>query len=76
MAILASALAGYASGLETRLRQHPNDYGDSEGYGTLSGKISIMILLIQDLDQPGAGFIESSQQPMIDLATSIAAYAD
>jgi hypothetical protein len=67
MAILASALAGYANGLETRLRLPVYVVGLL---------VSIMILLIQDLDRPGAGFIESSQQPMIDLATSIAAYVD
>ena len=67
MAILASALAGYASGLETRLRLPVYVVGLL---------VSIMILLIQDLDRPGAGFIEFSQQPMIDLATSMAAYID
>jgi hypothetical protein len=65
MAILASALAGYSSGLETRLR--PPVY-------IVGVVISIMIILIQDLDRPGAGFIESSQQPMVDLAASLATY--
>ena len=65
MAILASALAGYANGLETRLRLPIYIVGML---------ISAMIFLIQDLDRPGAGFIESSQQPMTDLANSIAAY--
>ncbi len=36
----------------------------------------VVILLILDLDRPGAGFIEVSQQPMIDTASSIAGVAD
>ena len=67
MAILASALAGYASGLLTRLRL------PVYVAGTL---ITAMIFLIQDLDRPGAGFIESSQQAMTDLANSMAAYIE
>jgi hypothetical protein len=31
-------------------------------------------MLILDLDRPSAGFIEISQQPMIDTAASIAAF--
>jgi hypothetical protein len=65
MAILATALAGYASGLETRLRLPVY---------VVAAVISVMIFLIQDLDRPGAGFIESSQQPMVDLAASFTAY--
>jgi hypothetical protein len=38
--------------------------------------VSGVILLIQDLDQPTAGFISVSQQPIIDTAASIAAYTD
>jgi hypothetical protein len=38
--------------------------------------IAAVILLIQDLDSPTAGFIKTSQQPMIDVGASIAAYAD
>jgi hypothetical protein len=34
------------------------------------------ILLIQDRDRPGAGFIRVSQQPMLDTAASVAAIAD
>ena len=36
--------------------------------------VSAMILLIQDLDRPGAGFIKVSQQPMVDTAAAIAGY--
>jgi len=35
-----------------------------------------MILLIQDIDRPGAGFVRVSQQPMIDVAASLASYRD
>jgi ABC-type molybdate transport system ATPase subunit len=35
-----------------------------------------MVLLIQDLDRPDSGFITVNQQPMIDTAAGIAAYAD
>lgn len=35
-----------------------------------------VILLIQDLDRPGTGFISVSQQPMIDVAESLASYSD
>jgi hypothetical protein len=38
--------------------------------------VSAMILLIQDLDRPNAGFISISQQPMLDTAASISAFAD
>jgi hypothetical protein len=35
-----------------------------------------VILLIQDLDRPRVGFIAISQQPMIDVAASLASYSD
>jgi hypothetical protein len=38
--------------------------------------VSAVILIIQDLDRPLAGFIKVSQQPMIDTAASITADAD
>jgi hypothetical protein len=33
-----------------------------------------VILLIQDLDRPGAGLISVSQQPLIDLSQAMAGY--
>jgi hypothetical protein len=36
--------------------------------------IGAVILLILDLDRPGAGFIRTSQQPMIETAAAIAKY--
>jgi hypothetical protein len=68
IAIVASAFAGYASGLEIRRSRLPIYV-----MGVLA---SAMILLIQDLDRPGTGFIGVSQQPMLDTAASIATFAD
>jgi hypothetical protein len=36
----------------------------------------MVIFLIVDLDRPSAGFIKNNQQPMIDLAASIASFVD
>ena len=43
---------------------------------TMGILVSAVILLIQDLDRPGSGFIRVSQQPMIDTASSLAGYPD
>jgi hypothetical protein len=67
IAIAASAFAGYASGLDAR-RSRPPVY-------VMGLLIFAVIMLILDLDRPGAGFIEVSQQPMIDTAASIAAFS-
>ena len=67
IATIASAFAGYASGLEARRTRLPIYIT-----GLL---VSGVILLILDLDRPSVGFIEVSQQPMIDTAASIAAFA-
>jgi hypothetical protein len=68
IAIVASAVTGYAAGLnEQRLRL------SIYVVGVLS---CTTMLLIQDLDRPSAGFIRVSQQPMLDTAASIAAFAE
>jgi hypothetical protein len=68
VAAVANAFAGYASGLEANRTRWPV---------YLTGfVISAVILLILDLDRPGAGFILVSQQPMIDTAAGIAAFPD
>ncbi len=68
VAIIAIAFTGYASGLEARRTRLPI---------YLTGiLVASVILLIQDLDRPTAGFITVSQQPMIDTAASIAGYAE
>jgi hypothetical protein len=68
VAAVASAFAGYASGLEAQRTRLP--------VYIMGFLISAVILLILDLDRPSAGFIEVSQQPMIDTAASIAAFSD
>jgi hypothetical protein len=68
IAIVASAFAGFAAGLEGQHSRLP-----IYAMGLLT---SAMILLIQDLDRPGDGFVSVSQQPMLDTAASIAAFSD
>ncbi|MGZ5900738.1 MAG: bestrophin-like domain [Reyranella sp.] len=68
VAVVAVGFAGYASGQQARHSRLPVYIT-----GIL---VASMILLIQDLDRPGAGFIRVSQQPMIDTAAAIAAYPD
>jgi len=67
IAIVASGFAGYASGLDARRSRVPVYV-----MGLLAFAV---IMLILDLDRPGAGFIEVSQQPMIDAAASLAAFS-
>ena len=38
--------------------------------------VAAVILLIQHLDRPGIGFVTVSQQPMIDVAASLAGYQE
>ncbi len=68
VAIVAGALAGYANGLEARRVRLPVYVT-----GLL---IASVILLIEDLDRPNAGFVNTSQQPMTDTAAAIASYTD
>jgi hypothetical protein len=67
IAIVASGFAGYASGLDARRSRVPVYVVGLLAFG--------VIMLILDLDRHGAGFIEVSQQPMIDAAASIAAFS-
>jgi hypothetical protein len=68
IAIIANAFAAYGGALETRRSRLP-----VYAMGVL---VAAVILLIQDLDRPGTGFIKVSQQPMIDTAASIASFSD
>ena len=68
IAAIAIAFTGYAGAAEPR-RWRPGVY-------ITSTLIAGMILLIQDIDRPGAGFVRVSQQPMIDVAASLASYRD
>ena len=67
-AIIASAFTGYASGIETRRSRVP--------MYVMGVLVVAVILLIQDLDRPGYGFVTVSQQPMIDTAASLAGYQE
>jgi len=65
IAAVAGAFAGHASMLET---------GRAVIAVYVMGLVvASVIMLILDLDRPTAGFIDVSQQPMIDVARSIAA---
>lgn len=68
VATIAGAFAGYASGLDERRTRMP--------VYLMGLLIAAVILLIMDLDRPGAGFIDVSQQPMIDTAASIRGFSD
>ena len=68
VAIVAGALTGYANGLEARQVRLPVYVT-----GLLFASV---ILLIEDLDRPDAGFVKTSQQPIIDTAAAIASYND
>ncbi len=68
IAMVAGAFAGYAAGVEAQRSRAPM-------YVAMTLFIAV-ILLIQDLDRPTDGFITASQQPMHDVAASIAAYRE
>jgi hypothetical protein len=68
VAVVASAFAGYASGLQSRRSRVP--------VYLMGALVCAVILLIQDLDRPATGFIMVSQQPMIDTANAIAGYSE
>ena len=68
VAVVAFALVGYANGLEKRRVRFPTYL--------MGAIVASVILLVQDLDRPTAGFISVSQQPMIDTVASMAGYSD
>jgi hypothetical protein len=68
IAAVASAFAGYASGLEARRTRLP--------VYLLGLVVCAVLVLILDLDRPTAGFIKVSEQPMLDTAASLAAFSD
>jgi len=68
VAIFAGAISGYGSGLEVQRARLP--------IYAMAVLVAAMILLIQDLDRPSAGFIKVSQQPMLDTAASISSFAE
>ena len=68
VAIIASAFAGYAAGVEEQRSRAPI-------YAAMA-LFTAVILLIQDLERPTAGFITVSQQPMQDVAASIGTFTE
>lgn len=68
VATVAGAFAGYASGLDDRRTRAP--------VFLMGFLVAGVILLILDLDRPGSGFIDVSQQPLIDAAASIRDFTD
>lgn len=66
IAVVAIGFTGYASGTAERRWRLP--------VYVMSFLIVAVILLIQDIDRPGAGLISVSQQPTIDTANALAAY--
>jgi hypothetical protein len=66
VAMVAGAFSGYAGGVGVRSARLP--------VYTMIVLFGAVILLILDLDRPGAGFIRTSQQPLIDTAAAIAKY--
>jgi hypothetical protein len=68
IAAVAGGFAGYASAIGSQGSRLP--------ILIMGLLISTVIFLIIDLDRPSAGFIKNNQQPMIDLAASIASFTD
>ena len=66
VAAVAGGFAGYASMVESR-RAIVAVY-------IMGLLVTAVIMLILDLDRPAAGFIDVSQQPMIDVARGIATF--
>ncbi len=68
VSIVAIGFAGYGSGIQAKRSRLPVHIT-----GIL---VAAMVLLIQDLDRPDAGFIKVSQQPMVNTAAALAAMPD
>jgi hypothetical protein len=68
VSIVGIGFAGYGSGIEAKRTRVPVYLA-----GIL---VACMVLLIQDIDRPGAGFIKVSQQPMANAAATISAFPD
>src|SRR5690242_4139158 len=68
ISIVAIGFAGYGSGVEAKRSRVPVYIA-----GLL---VAAMVLLIQDIDRPGAGFIKVSQQSMANTAAALAAFQD
>lgn len=60
---MAIGFAGYGSGVESKRTRLPVHIT-----GLL---VATIVLLIQDIDRPGSGFITVSQQPLVNAAATI-----
>lgn len=68
VSLVGIGFAGYGSGVEAKRSRVPVH---------LTGMlVAAMVLLIQDIDRPGAGFIKVSQQSMANVAATLAAFPD
>lgn len=66
MCIMGVGFAGYGSGVESKRTRVPV---------LITGiLVATMVLLIQDIDRPGSGFIRVSQQPLVNAAATIDAF--
>ncbi|MFO1162787.1 MAG: hypothetical protein U1E60_28400 [Reyranellaceae bacterium] len=68
VSIVGIGFAGYGSGVETKRSRVP--------VRLMGILVAAMVLLIQDIDRPGAGFIKVSQQSMANTAAMLAGFAD
>ena len=66
MCVMGIGFAGYGSGVESKRTRVPVHIT-----GLL---VATMVLLIQDIDRPGSGFIRVSQQPLVNAAATIDAF--
>jgi hypothetical protein len=68
IAAIACGFAGYASGFDPKRTRLP--------VSIMGLLVTMVILLIFDLDRPNSGFITNNQQSIIDAAASMAAFSD
>lgn len=68
IAAVSVAFTGFGSELNSRQSQFP--------VHVMGALICAVLLLIQDLDRPGAGLISANKQPMLDAAASLAEYPE
>lgn len=66
ISVMAIGFAGYGSGVESKRTRVPVHIT-----GIL---VATIVLLIQDIDRPGSGFIRVSQQPLVNAAATIDAF--
>ncbi|WP_422031053.1 hypothetical protein [Reyranella sp.] len=66
MCVMGIGFAGYGSGVESKRTRVPVHIT-----GIL---VATMVLLIQDIDRPGSGYITVSQQPLVNAAAAIDAF--